>query len=78
VTGTSSATPSNFSVFDADGKEGELVYLDQEVGGLQIEEVGAGDFRQGVIAFDVKKGPVKVVVNNDCGDQASSFTLTLQ
>lgn len=78
VTGTSFATPSNFSVYDADGKEGELVYLDQEVGGLQTEEVGAGDSRQGVIAFDVKKGPVKVVVNDDYGDQASSFTVTPQ
>ncbi|MFF1882345.1 TM2 domain-containing protein [Pseudarthrobacter sp. NPDC058196] len=78
VTGTSFVTPSNFSVFDGDGKEGELIYLDQEVGGLQTEEVGAGDSRQGVIAFDVKKGPVKVVVNNDYGDQVSSFTLTPQ
>lgn len=78
VTGTSFATPSNFSVFDADGKEGELIYLDQEVGGLQTDQVGAGDSRQGVIAFDVKKGPVTVVVNNDYGDQASSFTLNPQ
>ncbi|MGO4236846.1 TM2 domain-containing protein [Pseudarthrobacter sp. YAF2] len=78
VTGTSFATPSNFSVYDADGKEGELVYLDKEVGGLQTEEVGAGDSRQGVIAFDVKQGPVKVVVNDDYGDQASSFTVTPQ
>ncbi|MHC6231388.1 TM2 domain-containing protein [Arthrobacter sp. MMS24-T111] len=76
VTGSSFATPANFSVFDADGKEGALIYLGQEVGGLQTEQVGAGDARQGVIAFDVKKGPVTVVVTNDDGDQASSFTLT--
>ncbi|WP_285248082.1 TM2 domain-containing protein [Pseudarthrobacter sp. efr-133-R2A-89] len=78
VTGSSFATPSNFSVFDADGKEGGLIYLGQEVGGLQTEQVGAGDARQGVIAFDVKKGPVTVVVTNDYGDQASSFTVTPQ
>ncbi|WP_018763640.1 TM2 domain-containing protein [Arthrobacter sp. 135MFCol5.1] len=78
VSGTSFATPSNFSVFDADGKEGELIYLDKEIGGLQTDEVGAGDSRQGVIAFDVKEGPVTVVVTNDYGDRASSFTVTPQ
>ncbi|RAX17394.1 NINE protein [Pseudarthrobacter sp. AG30] len=78
VSGTSFATPSNFSVFDADGKEGELIYLDKEIGGLQTDEVGAGDSRQGVIAFDVKEGPVTVVVTNDYGDQASRFTVTPQ
>ncbi|MEW1807045.1 NINE protein [Pseudarthrobacter sp. NPDC080039] len=76
LTGTSFSSPSNFMVYDADGKEGELVYLDNGLGALPTDEVGAGDARQGVIAFDVKKGPVKVVINDDYGDQASAFTLT--
>lgn len=76
LTGTSYSSPSNFKVYDADGKEGELVYLDNGLGALPTDDVGAGDARQGVIAFDVKKGPVKVVINDDYGDQASAFTLT--
>jgi len=76
LTGSSYSSPSNFTVYDADGKEGELVYLDDGLGALPTDEVGAGDARQGVIAFDVKKGPVKVVINDDYGDQASAFTLT--
>jgi hypothetical protein len=78
VTGTSLSSPSNFVVYDADGKEGELIYLDEGMGALPTEEVNAGDARQGIIAFDVKKGPVKVVVNDDFGDEASAFTLTPQ
>ena len=77
-TGTSFSSPSNFAVYDADGKEGELVYLDEGLGALPTEEVGAGDVRQGVIAFDVKKGPVQVVIINDSGDKAAAFTLTAQ
>lgn len=76
LTGTSYSSPSNFKVYDADGKEGELVYLDNGLGALPTDDVAAGDARQGVIAFDVKKGPVKVVINDDYGDQASAFTLT--
>ncbi|QDG87850.1 TM2 domain-containing protein [Pseudarthrobacter sp. NIBRBAC000502770] len=78
LTGSSFASPSNFMVFDADGKEGELVYLDDGMGALPTDEVGAGDLRQGVIAFDVKKGPVQVVLNDDFGDKAAAFTLTPQ
>lgn len=78
LTGSSFASPSNFTVFDADGKEGELVYLDDGMGALPTDEVGAGDLRQGVIAFDVKKGPVQVVLNDDFGDKAAAFTLTPQ
>jgi hypothetical protein len=40
--------------------------------------VVAGDLRQGLIAFDVKNGPVKVVVTDDYGDQASTFTVTAE
>lgn len=78
LTGSSFASPSNFTVFDADGKEGELVYLDDGMGALPTDEVGAGDVRQGVIAFDVKKGPIQVVLNDDFGDKAAAFTLTPQ
>ncbi|MDQ0146429.1 TM2 domain-containing protein [Pseudarthrobacter niigatensis] len=78
LTGSSFASPSNFTVFDADGKEGELVYLDDGMGALPTDEVGTGDLRQGVIAFDVKKGPVQVVLNDDFGDKAAAFTLTPQ
>lgn len=76
LTGSSFSSPSNFKVYDAEGKEGELVYLDDGLGALPTDEVGAGDLRQGVIAFDVKKGPVQVVVNNDYGDKTATFTLT--
>lgn len=78
LTGSSFSSPSNFTVFDADGKEGELVYLDDGMGALATDEVGAGDLRQGVIAFDVKKGPVQVVLNDDYGDKTATFTLTPQ
>jgi TM2 domain-containing membrane protein YozV len=78
LTGTSTAAPMNFEVYDAEGNQGERIYVEDGMGGLPSEEVGAGDGRQGVIAFDVKKGPVKVVVTDDYGDQASTFTLTAQ
>jgi hypothetical protein len=78
LTGTSQSSPSNFEVYDAAGKEGELIYLDEGLGSLPTEEVGAGDSRQGVIVFDVKKGPVKVVVKDEFGDKTSTFTLTPQ
>lgn len=77
LTGTSFSSPSNFKVYDAEGKEGELVYLDDGLGALPTDEVGAGDARQGVIAFDVKKGPVKVVINDDYGDPAGTLTPTV-
>ena len=76
--GSSQSNPSNFEVYDTDGNEGELIYLEEGMGSLPTEEVGAGDVRQGVIVFDVRKGPVKVVVNNDFGDAAATFTLTPQ
>jgi hypothetical protein len=78
LTGTSTAAPMNFEVYDGEGNQGERIYLEDGMGGLPTEEVGAGDGRQGVIAFDVKKGPVKVVVSDDYGDQVSTFTLTAQ
>ncbi|MEV4990696.1 TM2 domain-containing protein [Pseudarthrobacter sp. LMD1-1-1.1] len=78
LTGSSFSSPSNFKVYDAEGKEGELVYLDDGMGALPTDEVGAGDVRQGVIAFDVKKGPTQVVVNDDFGDKTATFTLTPQ
>jgi hypothetical protein len=78
LTGTSTAAPMNFEVYDGEGNQGERIYLEDGMGGLPTEEVGAGDGRQGVIAFDVKKGPVKVVVSDDYGDQVSAFTLTAQ
>ncbi|MGN7198996.1 TM2 domain-containing protein [Arthrobacter sp. SAFR-044] len=77
LTGSSFSSPSNFEVYDAEGKEGELVYLDDGLGALPTDEVGAGDARQGVIAFDVKKGPVKVVINDDYGDPAGTLTPTV-
>ena len=76
--GISFSSPSNFTVLDADGKEGELVYLDEELGPLPSDQVGAGDARQGIIAFDVKKGPVQVVVFDDYGDKAATFNVTAQ
>jgi hypothetical protein len=78
LTGTSTAAPMNFEVYDSEGNQGERIYLEDGLGGLPTEEVGAGDLRQGLIAFDVKKGPVKVVVSDDFGDQASTFTLTAE
>jgi hypothetical protein len=76
LTGTSNSTPLNFDVYDEAGNKGEWIMLDQ--GSLPSEEVPAGDVSQGVIAFDVKKGPVTVAVNDDVGDKASTFTLTTQ
>ncbi|MDQ0769821.1 hypothetical protein QF031_002570 [Pseudarthrobacter defluvii] len=78
MTGTSFSSPSNFTVLDADGKEGELVYLDEKLGPLPTDEVGAGDARKGIIAFDVNNGPVQVVVFDDYGEKAATFNVTAQ
>jgi hypothetical protein len=78
LTGTSLASSSNFEAYDADGNEGELIYLEEGLQGLPTEEVAAGDARQGVVVFDVKKGPTTIVVTDDYGDKASTFTLTSQ
>ncbi|MGY4541161.1 hypothetical protein ACVWY0_001070 [Arthrobacter sp. UYNi723] len=76
LTGSTNSAPTNFEVFDSEGKEGERIYLEEGMGGLPNQEVAAGDVSQGVIAFDIKKGPVQVVVNDEFGDKASTFTLT--
>jgi hypothetical protein len=76
--GSTRSSPLNFEVYDADGNEGEQVYLEEELGSLPTGEVAAGEVREGLIVFDVKKGPVKVVVNDEYGDPASTFTLTSQ
>ncbi|BCW59535.1 TM2 domain-containing protein [Arthrobacter sp. StoSoilB20] len=74
--GSSFATFTNFEAFDAEGKKGDRILLGSEMGGLNSGEVAAGDIQQGVIAFDIKNGPTTVVINNDVGDKAASFTLT--
>ncbi|NQD87336.1 TM2 domain-containing protein [Paenarthrobacter sp. CM16] len=74
--GSSFVTPSNFDAFDAEGKEGDRIFLDDGLGGLLSGDVAAGDIQQGVIAFDIKNGPTTVVIKNDVGDKAASFTLT--
>lgn len=78
LTGTSLASSSNFEAYDADGNEGEGIYLEEGLEGLPTEEVAAGDARQGVVVFDVKKGPTTIVVTDDFGDKAATFTLTSQ
>jgi hypothetical protein len=78
LTGTSYASASNFEAYDADGNEGELIYLEEGLDGLPSGDVAAGDTREGVIVFDVKQGPTKIVVTDDYGDPASEFTLTTQ
>ncbi|MGO4143869.1 TM2 domain-containing protein [Paenarthrobacter sp. YAF11_1] len=74
--GSSFAAPSNFDAFDADGKEGDRIFLDSGLGALSSGDVAVGDVQQGVIAFDIKNGPTTVVINNDFGDKAATFTLT--
>lgn len=74
--GSSFASPSGFDALDADGKEGDRIFLDDGLGGFSSGDVAAGDVKQGVIAFDIKNGPTTVVINNDFGDKAASFTLT--
>ena len=66
----------NFEVFDADGTKGEAIYLEDGLGGLPSGDVAAGAMQQGVIAFDIKNGPTTVVINDDFGDKAATFTLT--
>jgi hypothetical protein len=78
LSGTSLASASNFEAYDADGNEGEGIYLEEGLDGLPTEEVAAGDVRQGVIVFDVRKGPTTILVNDAYGDQASTFSLTPQ
>ena len=75
LTGTSSSNPANFEAYDADGNEGERIYLEE--GGLPSEmDSQAGKVHSGVIAFDIKSGPTNIVVVDDFGDKASSITLT--
>ncbi|MEQ7735527.1 hypothetical protein, partial [Escherichia coli] len=76
--GTSLASPSAFEAYDAEGNEGERIYLEDGLDGLPTEEVAAGDVREGVIVFDVKKGQTTVAITDDYGDRASTFTLTSQ
>lgn len=78
LTGTSFASASNFKAYDADGKEAERIYLEDGLHGLASEDVAAGDARQGVVVFDVKKGPTTIQVTDDYGDKAATFTLTTQ
>ncbi|HEY9355713.1 MAG TPA: TM2 domain-containing protein [Arthrobacter sp.] len=75
LTGTSSANPANFEAYDADGKEGEGIYLEE--GGLPTEmDSPAGQVHSGVIAFDIKNGPTTIDISDDYGDKAATFTLT--
>lgn len=76
LTGTSFAASTNFAAYDADGKEGELLFLEEGLGGLPMGTVAPGEVQQGVIAFDVKNGPTTIVVTDVYGDEAASFTLT--
>jgi len=74
LTGTSASNPANFEAYDADGKQGERIYL--ETGGLPSEDSPAGQVHSGVIAFDIKNGPTTIEISDDFGDKASTFTLT--
>ncbi|TAP44833.1 TM2 domain-containing protein [Arthrobacter sp. S39] len=74
LTGTSFPNPANFEAYDADGKEGEGIYL--ETGGLQAEDSTAGQVHSGVVAFDIKNGPTTINISDDFGDKAATFTLT--
>ena len=75
LTGTSSPNPGNFEAYDADGNEGEGIYLEE--GALPSEmDSPAGQVHSGVIAFDIKNGPATIEITDDFGDTASTFTLT--
>lgn len=75
LTGTSSSNPANFAAYDADGKEGERIFL--EDGGLPSEmDSPAGQVHSGVVAFDIKNGPTTIEISDDFGDKAATFTLT--
>jgi hypothetical protein len=74
LAGTSSSNPANFEAYDADGKEGERIYLEE--GALPTEDSQAGQVHGGVIAFDIKNGPTTIAITDDFGDKASTFTLT--
>lgn len=75
LTGTSSPNPLNFEAYDADGIEGEGIYLEE--GALPSEtDSPAGQVHSGVIAFDIKNGPTTINISDDIGDKASTFTLT--
>ncbi|MFC8038763.1 NINE protein [Paenarthrobacter sp. NPDC057355] len=76
ATGTSFATATNFEAYDADGKEGELLFLTESMGSFPPGNVAAGQSVQGIIGFDIKKGPTTIVVNDLYGEKAASFTLT--
>ncbi|GAA3282228.1 TM2 domain-containing protein [Paenarthrobacter aurescens] len=76
VTGTSFAAPTNFEAYDADGKQGELLFLEEGLGSLPMGTVASGEAKQGVIAFDIKNGPTTVVIADVYGEEAATFTLT--
>lgn len=76
LTGTSFAASTNFEAYDADGKEGDLLFLEDGLGSLPTGTVAIGEVKQGLIAFDIKNGPTTIVVNDEYGDEAATFTLT--
>ncbi|VXB01225.1 conserved membrane hypothetical protein [Arthrobacter sp. 9V] len=76
VTGTSFTASTNFEAYDADGKQGEPLFLEEGLGSLPMGNVAAGEVQQGVIAFDIKNGPTTVVITDVYGEEAATFTLT--
>ncbi|MBT2586005.1 TM2 domain-containing protein [Arthrobacter sp. ISL-95] len=75
VTGTSFAGSTNFEAYDADGKKGEPLFLEEGLGSLPMGTVAAGEVQQGVIAFDIKNGPTTIVIADVYGEEAATFTV---
>lgn len=60
--GKTSSNPRYFAARDADGRKGDFVLTAD--GGLSSADVLAGDKSRGVVAFDIKPGPVTVSITN--------------
>lgn len=60
--GKTSSNPLYFAARDADGRKGDFVLTAD--GGLSSADVLAGDKSRGVVAFDIKPGPVTVSITN--------------
>lgn len=77
VKGNSPTHPGVFEFYDADGKQVEYAILEEGMGGIKTDNLDPGEKAQGVIALDIKKGPVKVVIPSILDDsELATFTIT--
>ena len=75
LTGT---TPANPAYFEASGPSGQkLTGTSPDENGFHLDaDVPAGESNRGYLVWDTKNVPVTIVITNDIGNKAATFTLT--